>query len=84
MAMGELLRHASPDVVAMRRQESAVESVIKVLKHRGLERILTYGATSIECVMTLADVAFTPHRSTASPPVATTMLCLTRIHHHGE
>ncbi len=46
----------------MRRQHPAVESAINNLEHRGLDRILSYGADGFERVTALAIVAFNIHR----------------------
>ena len=48
--------------VAMRRQHPAVESAINNLEHRGLDRVLAYGAEGFARVVALSVVALNIHR----------------------
>ena len=45
-----------------RRQHPAVESAINNLEHRGLDRVLAYGASGFDRMVSLSMVAFNVHR----------------------
>ena len=55
-------RAQGEEFVAMRRQHPAVESAINNLEHRGLDRVLSYGADGFARVVALSVVAFNVHR----------------------
>ena len=55
-------RAQGEEFVAMRRQHPAVESAINNLEHRGLDRVLAYGADGFARVVALSVVAFNLHR----------------------
>ena len=55
-------RAQDEEFVAMRRQHPAVESAINNLEHRGLDRVLAYGADGFARVVALSVVAFNLHR----------------------
>ena len=55
-------REQGDDFVAMRRQHPAVESAINNLEHRGLDRVLAYGAEGFARVVALSVVALNIHR----------------------
>ena len=58
----ERARAQDEEFVAMRRQHPAVESAINNLGHRGLDRVLAYGADGFARVVALSVVAFNLHR----------------------
>ena len=55
-------REQGDDFVAMHRQHPAVESAINNLGHRGLDRVLAYGAEGFARVVALSVVALNIHR----------------------
>ena len=55
-------REQGDEFVAMRRQHPAVESAINNLGHRGLDRVLAYGAEGFARVVALSVVALNIHR----------------------
>ena len=55
-------REQGDDFVAMGRQHPAVESAINNLEHRGLDRVLAYGAEDFARVVALSVVALNIHR----------------------
>ena len=55
-------RAQGEEFVAMRRQHPAVESAINNLEHRGLDRVLSYGADGFARAVALSVVAFNLHR----------------------
>ena len=55
-------REQGDEFLAMRRQHPAVESAINNLEHRGLDRVLAYGAEGFARVVALSVVALNIHR----------------------
>ena len=55
-------REQGEEFAAMRRQHPAVESAINNLEHRGLDRVLAYGAEGFARVVALSVVALNIHR----------------------
>ena len=55
-------REQGEEFVAMRRRHPAVESAINNLEHRGLDRVLAYGAEGFARVVALSVVALNIHR----------------------
>ena len=55
-------REQGDEFAAMRRRHPAVESAINNLEHRGLDRVLAYGAEGFARVVALSVVALNIHR----------------------
>jgi len=62
LSRAERARAHDSTFVAMRRQHPAVESAINNLEHRGLDRVLAYGAQGFARVVALSVVALNLHR----------------------
>ena len=62
LAKADRTREEDPAFVEARRQHPAVESAINNLEHRGLDRVLAYGADGFDRVVALSVLAFNLHR----------------------